>query len=122
MELPLVLEHNGLPLPKGHIEMPETMSAKKDERFKMAPLSEYYEDLLKADAFLARNTLSAQARFILQSSLVEKKEKIHEGVTYLARRRNISSEEMWDKIQAGTAEETSKQELSELQDDDDDAD
>ena len=115
------MEHNWLPLPKGHIEMPETMSAKKDERFKMTPLSEYYEDLLKADAFLARNTQSAQARFILQSSLVEKKEKIHEGVSYLARRRNVSFEEMWDRIQAGTADGTSKQEASDLQDSESDA-
>ncbi len=97
------------------------MSAKKSERFKMSPLSEFYEDLLRADAFLARNTLPGQAKSLLQAFLTQKEPKIRERIAYLAKKRNISFDEMWDRIQAGTAEETSKQEMAELQDDDNDA-
>jgi len=126
MELRLFWSIIGYPLQKGVIKMTETpdtaMSAKRDERFKMAPLSEYHEDLLKAEAFLARNTLSAQARIIIQSSLVHNKEKICEGVTYLAKKRNISIDEMWGEIRAGKADGTSKQESSDLQDDESDLD
>ncbi len=97
------------------------MSPRRDDRFKMAQLSEYHEDLLKADAFLSRNTLSAQARIILQASLVENKEKICEGVSHLAKKRNISLDEMWGEIRAKKADGTSKHESSDLQDDESDA-
>jgi hypothetical protein len=93
------------------------MNTKKSERFKMAPLSEFYEDLLRADAFLARNTLPNHAKSLLQAFLTQKEPKIRERIAYLAKKRNISVDEMWDLIQSGNAEQTSKQELTELPED-----
>ncbi len=98
------------------------MSPRRDDRFKMAPLSEYYEDLLKADAFVARTTLSAHARSLLQSSLGKKEAKILARVDYLAKKRNLSIDEMWAVIHAGKAEQPSKEEGAELQEDEKDAD
>ncbi len=86
----------------------------------MSPLSEFYEDLLKADAFLARNTLPGHAKSLLQSFLTQKEAKIRERVAYLATKRNISFEEMWNQIQAGTVQDFTPQEIADLQDDDDD--
>jgi len=99
-----------------------SMTGKKSERFKIAPLSEFYEDLLKADAFLARNTLPNQAKSLLQSFLGQKQLKIHERINYLAKKRNISFDEMWNQIQSGTVQEVSKQELVDLPDDENDSD
>lgn len=93
----------------------EIMNAKKDDRFKMSALSEFYEDLLRADAFLARNTLAAQGKSLLQSYLAQKEAKIRERVGYLAKKRNISFDEMWNQIQAGTAQYMAKDEFAELQ-------
>ncbi len=102
--------------------MTEPMNARKDDRFKIAPLSEYYEDLLRADAFLARNTLPGQAKSDLQAYLAQKEVKIKEKITYLAEKRNISYKEMWNQIQSGTVQEVSKQELADLPDDENDSD
>lgn len=91
--------------------MPPKKSA---ERFKMSPLSEFYEDLLRADAFLGRNSLAAQGKSLLQAKLNEKEAKIRERVTYLARKRNISFDEMWQQIQTGTAQQMSQDEYTDL--------
>ncbi len=74
------------------------------------------------DAFLARNTLPGQAKSGLQAYLAQKEAKIKERVTYLAEKRNISYKEMWNLIQSGKVEQMSKQELSELQEDDSEVD
>lgn len=114
---------NWLTLPKEFYKVTEIdMNMRKDERFKIAPLSEFYEDLLRADAFLARNTLPGQAKSLLQSYLGQKQSKIHERITYLAEKRNISFKEMWQQIQNGTVQELSKKELVDLQDDGNDED
>ena len=103
--------------------MPEPdMNAKKADRFKMPPLSEFYEDLLRVDAFLARNTLSAQAKSLLQAFLTQKEPKMRERVQYLADKRGITFAEMWQQIQSGKVQEMSKEELAEIQDDGNDED
>jgi hypothetical protein len=94
------------------------MSPRKDERFKITPLSEYYEDYLRADAFLARNSLAGQAKSLLQAKLTEKEQKIKDRIAYLARKRGISMEDMWNQIQKGEAQHMNKDELAELQQED----
>lgn len=97
--------------------MVNSMAAKKDERFRLSPLSEFYEDLLTVDAFLARNPIGTQGKSLLQAKLQEKEAKIRERVAYLARKRGIPSDEMWQQILDGAAQHLSRNELPDLQDD-----
>lgn len=91
------------------------MNVKRTGRLQIGALSEFYEDLLRADSFLANNSLASQGKSLLQSYLGQKEAKIKERITYLAQKRNISFEEMWQQIQGGTAQQMSQEELSELQ-------
>lgn len=91
------------------------MNVKRTGRLQIGALSEFYEDLLRADSFLANNSLASQGKSLLQSYLGQKEAKIKERITYLAQKRNISFEEMWQQIQSGTAQQMSQEELSELQ-------
>jgi hypothetical protein len=91
------------------------MNAKRTGRLQIGALSEFYEDLLRADSFLANNSLASQGKSLLQSYLGQKEAKIKERITYLAQKRNISFEEMWQQIQSGTAQQMSQEELSDLQ-------
>lgn len=91
------------------------MSVKRTGRLQIGALSEFYEDLLRADSFLANNSLASQGKSLLQSYLGQKESKIKERITYLAQKRNISFEEMWQQIQSGTAQQMSKEELTDIQ-------
>jgi hypothetical protein len=90
------------------------MNAKRTGRLQIGAISEFYEDLLRVDAFLANNSLAAQGKSLLQSYLGQKESKIKERVAYLARKRNISTEELWQQIQAGTAQQMTKEEYADL--------
>lgn len=91
------------------------MSVKRTGRLQIGALSEFYEDLLRADSFLTNNSLASQGKSLLQSYLGQKEAKIKERITYLAKKRNIGFEEMWQQIQNGTAQQMSKEELTDLQ-------
>jgi hypothetical protein len=93
------------------------MNAKRTGRLQIGALSEFYEDLLRADSFLANNSLASQGKSLLQAYLGQKESKIKERVTYLAKKRNISFDEMWSQIQSGTAEQLTRDELKEIQSD-----
>ncbi len=75
--------------------------AKRDDRLVIAPLGEPYEDLLTIDAFLAGNSIPQQGKSLLSAYLKQKKAYVEEGVRYLARKRGISFEAMWDRILTG---------------------
>lgn len=90
------------------------MNAKRTGRLQIGALSEFYEDLLRADSFLANNSLASQGKSLLQSYLGQKESKIKERVRYLAQKRNIGFEEMWTQIQAGTAQQMTQDELMEM--------
>lgn len=81
--------------------------AKKDDRLVIAPLGEPYEDLLNIDSFLAGNSIPQQGKSLLSAYLKQKKAHIEEAVNYLARKRKISFEEMWDAILTGQVEKLS---------------
>jgi hypothetical protein len=102
------------------MEKTTDMNAKRTGRLQIGALSEFYEDLLRADSFLANNSMASQGKSLLQSYLGQKESKIKDRIAYLARKRNISFEEMWQQIQIGSAQQMSKQELVEMQDEEDD--
>jgi len=90
------------------------MNAKRTGRLQIGALSEFYEDLLRADSFLANNSLASQGKSLLQSYLGQKEAKIKDRVSYLAKKRNISFEDMWSQIQTGTAQQMTREELADL--------
>ncbi len=90
---------------------------KKDDRLIIAPLGEPYEDLLSIDAFLAGNSIPQQGKSSLSAYLKQKKPHIEEGVKYLARKRKITFEEMWDLILTGQVEKLSPEEYKAILED-----
>jgi hypothetical protein len=94
------------------------MSAKRTGRLQIGAISEFYEDLLRADSFLANNSLASQGKSLLQAFLSQKEAKIRDRVAYLAAKRNITFEEMWQQIQNGTAQQMSHEELTDLKESD----
>lgn len=81
-----------------------------EPRLQLPALGEPYDDLLNVDSFLAGNTIPVQGKSLLQAKLKEKKPCIEEGVRYLARKRSVSFERMWDDIVTGKAEKMSADE------------
>lgn len=94
-------------------ETKQTM-AKRDDRLVIAPLGEPYEDLLAIDAFLAGNSIPQQGKSSLSDHLKQKKPYIEEGVKYLARKRQVTFEAMWDMILTGQVDKLSPDEYREL--------
>jgi hypothetical protein len=75
--------------------------AKKDDRIAMSALGEYYEDVLEIDARMNGRTKPEQARTLVYAKIQERESRIKERVSYLARKRGISFEEMWDQLLTG---------------------
>lgn len=96
------------------MELKVDMAAKRAGRLQIGALSEFYEDLLRADAFLANNSLASQGKSLLQSFLSQKEAKIRDRIHYLAKKRNISFDEMWQQIQQGDAAQLTRDEVAEL--------
>jgi hypothetical protein len=80
------------------------MTKRKDGRFTIAPLGEFYEDLLAIDAWINNRTGAAQANSLLCAKLMQRQTEIRDRVEYLAEKRNISAKEMWIQILNGTAQ------------------
>lgn len=81
------------------------------ERFSIAPIGEFYRDLLEVDAWINARTASTQANSLLCAKLQEREAKIKDRVSYLARKRGISPDEMWVQILKGEAEDLSPDEI-----------
>jgi hypothetical protein len=94
---------------------PMDMATKRPGRLQIGALSEFYEDLLRADAFLANNSLASQGKSLLQSFLSQKEGKIRERIAYLAKKRNITPDEMWLQIQKGDAAQLTQDEIADLE-------
>jgi len=73
------------------------------ERFSIAPIGEFYRDLLEIDSWINARTASTQANSLLCAKLQEREPKIRERVAYLARKRGISPDEMMLQILKGEA-------------------
>lgn len=77
----------------------------------LAPLGEYYEDLLTVYAWVDDRTKSAQANALLCNALQERELMIRERVAYLAKKRGIDPEELWVDILRGKAKKISPDEI-----------
>ena len=86
------------------------------ERFSIAPIGEFYRDLLEVDAWINARTASVQANSLLCGKLQERESRIRERVSYLAKKRGISPDEMWVQILKGEAEDLSPNEIQSVGD------
>ena len=75
------------------------------DRLRIQNLGEYYNDALTVEAFIKNRSLAAEANSLLSAQLYRRKDARESMVRELARKRNITFEEMWDQILAGTAEQ-----------------
>lgn len=71
---------------------------KKDNRETIAPIGEYYSDLLAIDAHISGKTKSAQATSLLCAKLQEREELIEKRLKYLAGKRGISVDDFRSEI------------------------
>jgi hypothetical protein len=84
---------------------------KRDERLALPALGEYFDDLLEVDAWINGKTRTVQGQSLLCSKLQEREQRIKERVEYLAKKRGIPAEELWNQILAGRATRLSREEL-----------
>jgi hypothetical protein len=89
------------------------MTKRKDGRFTIAPLGEFYEDYLIVDAWINNRTTAIQANSLLCAKLMQRQVEIQSRVEYLAKKRAISAEELWSQILSGTAQKKSSDEETE---------
>lgn len=76
---------------------------KKEHYLSIRALGEWYQDLLTIDAWINNRTNSLQANTLLSAKLQEREERIKERVGYLAKKRGISAEDLWQQILRGEA-------------------
>ena len=88
------------------------MTSRKDDRIVISSIGEYYNDLLTIDAWIRDNTKAAQASSLLCSKLQEREERIKERIEYLAKKRGITSDELWVQILKGNARKIDADEIS----------
>lgn len=81
--------------------MTDFMAIRRDDRLSMSSLGEYYEDVLEIDARINGRSKAEQARTLVYAKIQERESKIKERVQYLARKRRISFDEMWDMLLTG---------------------
>lgn len=91
-------------------ELRNSFEMPRKERFSISPLGEYYLDLLTVDARINARSKAIQANSLLCAKLQERENRIRERVAYLARKRNITPEEMWMLLLNG--EELTPEELA----------
>lgn len=86
----------------------------KDDRPRISPLGEWYDDLLTVDSAINGRSEAQQATSLLCAKLQERQEKIKERVRYLAAKRGLTFEEMWLQILKGNYRRLTAEELQEL--------
>ena len=87
------------------------MTSRKDERLVIAPIGEYYNDLLVVDSWIRDTTKSQQASNLLCTRLQEREQRIKDRITYLAKKRGISPDELWIQILKGNAKKIDADEI-----------
>lgn len=80
------------------------MAKRKDGRFTISPLGEFYRDFLTVDAWINNRTTAIQANSLLCEKLMQRQTEIRDLIAYLAKKRAISTEELWAQILSGTAQ------------------
>lgn len=89
---------------------------RKDDRTVIAPIGEYYEDLLSADSTINARSNAVQGSSLLCAKLQERESKIKERVQYLADKRGISFDECWKLCVTGKLEKITPEEWSTMPD------
>jgi len=87
---------------------------RKDDRTVLAPLGEWYEDLLAADSTINARSLATQGSSLLCAKLQERYLLIKERVTYLAQKRGIGFDECWKLCVTGKLEKITPEEWSNM--------
>ena len=100
----------------GDINKLALLAMPRRERFSIAPIGEFYMDLLTLDSWINARTNSTQANSLLCAKLQEREPKIRERVNYLAKKRGISFDEMWLQILKGQAEDLDPDEIVSVDD------
>lgn len=77
----------------------------KDRRLALPALGEYYNDILTLDAWINNRTRVTQAQSLLCAKLQEREIRIKERLEYIAKKRGITADELWESILEGTAEQ-----------------
>lgn len=87
---------------------------RKDDRLTVAPIGEWYEDLLTADSIINARSVSTQASSLLCAKLQEREPKIKERIEYLAKKRGLTYEDCWKLAVTGKLEKITPEEWSEM--------
>ena len=87
------------------------MSKQNNERIYTSPISEYYQDLLKIDSWVVGKTKASQAASLLCAKLQEREERIKERLEYLAKKRGMTSDELWKEILEDKADENLEKDI-----------
>lgn len=77
------------------------MTRRSDDRIVIAPVGEWYEDLLTVDARITARSKAQQASSLLCAKLQEREDKIKERVDYLAKKKGVTFDEMWTALLRG---------------------
>ena len=93
---------------------------KLPETLQIAGLSEYYYDQLTIEAYLKGRSLRMEAQSLLGAILYRRRDDRAKMLAELARKRDITVEEMIDMILMGVAEEMSPDEYAASISDEDD--
>lgn len=80
------------------------MKTSKNDRLTLPSLGEEYQDLLAIDSELAGRTPAQQAHSLLQARLQSRRDDIINRVQYLAKKRGVSFDDMWQQLLQGEAE------------------
>lgn len=75
------------------------------ERMMLTIGGEYHQDLLTIDAYLEGKAKATHATNLLGKVLNMREAEIKERVEYLAKKRGIEVDELWESILNGTADE-----------------
>lgn len=87
---------------------------RKDERTVLAPIGEYYEDLLTADSMINARSVAVQGSSLLCAKLQERETKIKERVQYLANKRGITFDDCWKLCVTGKIEKITPDEWADM--------
>lgn len=98
-----------------------TNMPKPTERQYINYLGEFYDDALAIEAAIKNRSKTAEATSLLCSKLQEREVKRTAMVQYLANKRGITFDEMWNLILTGKYEPITGDELAKMQEMDDDA-
>ena len=82
-------------------DKPDKRLDSKSERIHTSPIGEYYMDLLEIDSWIVGRTKSTQATSLLCAKLQERETRIKDRLTYLAEKRGLSVNELWNGIIKG---------------------